>query len=131
CAGIGLMAHDKAKKDISFQGIIFALHRFWADQGCVIVEPCTTEVGAGTLSPATALRALGPKPWNVAYVQPSIRPGDGRYGDNPNRLYQHHQYQVILKPSPDTIQDLYLESLQVIGIDPLKHDIRFVEDDWE
>lgn len=125
------MAHGSTKKDLSFQGIIFALHQFWAGQGCVVMEPYTTEVGAGTLSPATTLRALGSKPWNVAYVQPSIRPGDGRYGDNPNRLYQHHQYQVILKPSPDNIQDLYLESLRIIGIDPLKHDIRFVEDDWE
>lgn len=125
------MAPDTLKNDHSFQGIIFALHQFWAEKGCVVMEPYTTEVGAGTLSPATTLRALGPKPWNVAYVQPSIRPGDGRYGDNPNRLYQHHQYQVILKPSPDNIQDLYLESLRVIGVDTLKHDIRFVEDDWE
>ncbi len=118
-------------KDTSFQGIIFALQRFWAQHGCVIVQPYGTEVGAGTLHPATTLRALGPKPWNVAYVQPSIRPKDGRYGDNPNRLYQHHQYQVILKPSPDNIQQLYLDSLAAIGVDPLEHDIRFVEDDWE
>lgn len=117
--------------DTSFQGIIFALQQFWAKQGCVIVQPYTTEVGAGTLCPATTLRALGTKPWNVAYVQPSIRPGDGRYGDNPNRVYQHHQFQVILKPSPENIQELYLQSIREIGIDPLKHDIRFVEDDWE
>jgi glycyl-tRNA synthetase alpha chain len=125
------MAQGNLQKDLSFQGIIFALHQFWSRQGCVIVQPYTTEVGAGTLSPVTTLKALGPKPWNVAYVQPSIRPADGRYGDNPNRLYQHHQYQVILKPSPDNIQELYLESLREVGIDPLLHDIRFVEDDWE
>lgn len=119
------------KQDTSFQGIIFTLQQFWAEQGCVIAQPYNTEVGAGTLHPATTLRALGRKPWNVAYVQPSIRPKDGRYGDNPNRLYQHHQFQIILKPSPEDIQDIYLKSIQLIGIDPLKHDIRFVEDDWE
>ena len=126
-----MVPHKVQKKDVSFQGIIFALERFWAKHGCVVVQPYTTEVGAGTLSPATTLRAVGQKPWNVAYVQPSIRPADGRYGDNPNRVYQHHQFQVILKPSPENIQELYLESLREIGIDPLKHDVRFVEDDWE
>lgn len=118
-------------QDTSFQGIIFTLQQFWAERGCIITQPYNTEVGAGTLHPATTLRALGSKPWNVAYVQPSIRPKDGRYGDNPNRLYQHHQFQIILKPSPDDIQDIYLKSIELIGIDPLKHDIRFVEDDWE
>ena len=125
------MVSKDSPMDTSFQGIIFALQQFWAKQKCVIMQPYTTEVGAGTLCPATTLRALGSKPWNVAYVQPSIRPGDGRYGDNPNRVYQHHQFQVILKPSPENIQDLYLQSIKEIGIDPLKHDIRFVEDDWE
>lgn len=111
--------------------MIMALQQFWVDQGCVILQPYHTEVGAGTLHPATVLRVLGDKPWNVAYVQPSIRPKDGRYGENPNRLQHYYQYQVILKPSPDNLQDLYLESLKVIGVDLMKHDIRFVEDDWE
>lgn len=125
------MAGERPKKTKSFQDIIFTLNQFWADQGCVILQPYHTEVGAGTLHPATVLRALGPKPWNVAYVQPSMRPKDGRYGENPNRLQHYYQYQVILKPSPDNLQQLYLESLAKLGIDAKKHDIRFVEDDWE
>jgi len=115
----------------SFQDLILKLERFWADQGCVILQPYDMEIGAGTFHPATTLRSLGPKPWRAAYVQPSRRPKDGRYGENPNRLQHYYQFQVILKPSPPNIQDLYLESLYAIGIDPLKHDIRFVEDDWE
>src|SRR6476646_6488111 len=115
----------------SFQGLILALQQYWANWGCVILQPYDMEVGAGTFHPATTLRALGPKPWNAAYVQPSRRPKDGRYGENPNRLQHYYQFQVILKPSPPDIQDLYLNSLKVIGIDPTIHDIRFVEDDWE
>ncbi len=115
----------------SFQDLILKLERFWADQGCVILQPYDLEMGAGTFHPATALRALGPKPWRAAYVQPCRRPKDGRYGENPNRLQHYYQFQVILKPSPPDIQNLYLESLVAIGIDPSKHDIRFVEDDWE
>ena len=115
----------------SFQGLILALQRYWADWGCVILQPYDMEVGAGTFHPATTLRALGPKPWNAAYVQPSRRPKDGRYGENPNRLQHYYQLQVILKPSPDDLQELYLKSLYAIGIDPKLHDIRFVEDDWE
>ena len=115
----------------SFQGLILALQRYWAEWGCVILQPYDMEVGAGTFHPATTLRALGPKPWNAAYVQPSRRPKDGRYGENPNRLQHYYQFQVIMKPSPPDIQDLYLNSLKVIGIDPSLHDIRFVEDDWE
>jgi glycyl-tRNA synthetase alpha chain len=115
----------------SFQGLILALQRFWAERGCVILQPYDMEVGAGTFHPATTLRALGPKPWNAAYVQPSRRPKDGRYGENPNRLQHYYQFQVILKPNPPDIQDLYLKSLYAIGIDPTLHDIRFVEDDWE
>ena len=115
----------------SFQGLILALQRYWADWGCVILQPYDMEVGAGTFHPATTLRALGPKPWNAAYVQPSRRPKDGRYGENPNRLQHYYQLQVILKPSPDDLQELYLKSLYAIGIDPKIHDIRFVEDDWE
>jgi glycyl-tRNA synthetase alpha chain len=115
----------------SFQGLILALQRYWADHGCVILQPYDMEVGAGTFHPATTLRALGPKPWNAAYVQPSRRPKDGRYGENPNRLQHYYQFQVILKPSPDDLQELYLKSLYAIGIDPKIHDIRFVEDDWE
>jgi glycyl-tRNA synthetase alpha chain len=111
--------------------LILALQRFWADQGCVILQPYDMEVGAGTFHPATTLRALGPKPWNAAYVQPSRRPKDGRYGENPNRLQHYYQLQVILKPSPVDLQELYLKSLYAIGIDPKIHDIRFVEDDWE
>ena len=116
---------------LSFQQLILNLQAFWAAQGCVILQPYDMEMGAGTFHPATALRALGPKPWNAAYVQPSRRPKDGRYGENPNRLQHYYQFQVILKPSPDNIQELYLESLKMLGIDPMKHDIRFVEDDWE
>ncbi len=116
---------------LSFQDLILKLHAYWGAQGCVILQPYDVEVGAGTLSPATVLRALGPKPWKAAYVQPSRRPADGRYGENPNRLHQHHQYQVICKPNPENLQELYLGSLKAIGIDPLVHDIRFVEDDWE
>ena len=115
----------------SFQGLILALQQYWANWGCVILQPYDMEVGAGTFHPATTLRALGPKPWNAAYVQPSRRPKDGRYGENPNRLQHYYQFQVILKPSPADIQDLYLNSLKAIGIDPKIHDIRFVEDDWE
>jgi len=116
---------------MNFQGIILTLHQFWAEQGCVVVNPYDVETGAGTLNPMTFLRSIGPEPWNVAYVEPSRRPADGRYGENPNRLYQHHQYQVIMKPSPDNIQEIYLESLKRLGIDPRHHDIRFVEDNWE
>jgi glycyl-tRNA synthetase alpha chain len=114
-----------------FQDIILTLQRFWAERGCLIVQPYNSEVGAGTYNPATFLRALGPEPWNAAYVEPSRRPTDGRYGDNPNRLQQFDQFQVILKPSPINIQDLYLESLAAIGTKPLDHDVRFIEDDWE
>jgi len=116
---------------LSFQGLILALHDYWGRQGCVILQPYDVEIGAGTLAPATVLRALGPKPWRAAYVQPSRRPADGRYGENPNRLHQHHQYQVVLKPNPPDMQALYLGSLEAVGIDPALHDIRFVEDDWE
>ncbi|MCE9672459.1 glycine--tRNA ligase subunit alpha [Myxococcus stipitatus] len=114
-----------------FQDLIFTLQKHWADQGCIATQPYDLEVGAGTMAPYTFLRALGPEPWNVAYVQPSRRPADGRFGENPNRLFQHHQFQVILKPAPKNVQELYLESLRKIRIDPLEHDIRFVEDDWE
>jgi glycyl-tRNA synthetase alpha chain len=116
---------------LSFQSLIFELQRFWAKEGCVILQPYDVEVGAGTFHPATALRALGPEPWRAAYVQPSRRPADGRYGENPNRLQQHYQLQVILKPAPPDSQELYLASLAAIGIDAGRHDIRFVEDDWE
>ena len=116
---------------MTFQELIFALEKYWASQGCIIQQPYDIEVGAGTFNPATFLRVLGPEPWNVAYVEPSRRPTDGRYGENPNRLQHYYQYQVIMKPSPLNIQDLYLESLKSFGIDPLDHDIRFVEDDWE
>ncbi len=116
---------------LSFQDLILKLHAFWAKQGCVILQPYDMEVGAGTFHPATTLRALGPKPWRAAYVQPSRRPADGRYGENPNRLQHYYQYQAILKPSPADPQAVYLDSLRELGIDPLKHDIRFVEDDWE
>ena len=115
----------------SFQGLILTLQNFWASRGCVILQPYDMEMGAGTFHPATTLRALGPKPWNAAYVQPSRRPKDGRYGENPNRLQHYYQYQVILKPSPPDLQDLYLQSLAAIGVDSKVHDIRFVEDDWE
>lgn len=116
---------------MNFQELIFTLQRFWAEQGCIVQQPYDVEVGAGTLHPATFLRALGPEPWNTAYVQPSRRPTDGRYGENPNRLQHYYQYQVIMKPAPDDIQDRYIESLRTLGFDPLHHDIRFVEDDWE
>jgi glycyl-tRNA synthetase alpha chain len=116
---------------MTFQNMILALQRFWSERGCLIVQPYNSEVGAGTFNPATFLRALGPEPWNVAFVEPSRRPTDGRYGENPNRLQQFHQFQVILKPSPLNIQDLYLESLLALGTNPLEHDVRFVEDDWE
>ncbi|MBM4288045.1 MAG: glycine--tRNA ligase subunit alpha [Deltaproteobacteria bacterium] len=114
-----------------FQDVLMTLERFWADRGCIIQQPYDLEVGAGTFNPATMLRVLGPEPWNVAYVEPSRRPTDGRYGENPNRLQHYYQYQVILKPSPLDIQEQYLDSLKALGIDPLAHDIRFVEDDWE
>ena len=115
----------------SFQGLILTLHNYWAAYGCVVLQPYDMEVGAGTFHPATTLRALGPNRWNAAYVQPSRRPKDGRYGENPNRLQHYYQYQVILKPNPPNLQELYLGSLEAIGVDPLLHDIRFVEDDWE
>lgn len=115
----------------TFQNVIFALQRYWAAQGCAILQPYDMEVGAGTFHPATFLRAIGPEPWSCAYVQPSRRPTDGRYGQNPNRLQHYYQFQVMLKPSPPDIQALYLDSLRLLGIDPLVHDIRFVEDNWE
>ncbi|PZR96960.1 MAG: glycine--tRNA ligase subunit alpha [Stutzerimonas stutzeri] len=115
----------------SFQGLLLTLQRFWAERGCVILQPYDMEVGAGTFHPATTLRALGPKPWKAAYVQPSRRPKDGRYGENPNRLQHYYQFQVILKPSPPDLQQLYLDSLKAIGVDLALHDVRFVEDDWE
>ncbi len=115
----------------TFQDIIFTLQQYWADQGCTIIQPLDLEVGAGTFHPATFLRAIGPEPWHAAYVQPSRRPTDGRYGDNPNRTQHYYQFQVMLKPSPDNIQELYLGSLKTLGIDPLTDDIRFVEDNWE
>ena len=115
----------------TFQGLILALQNFWAQHGCVVLQPLDMEVGAGTFHPATFLRAIGPETWNAAYVQPSRRPTDGRYGENPNRLQHYYQFQVVLKPSPDNIQELYLDSLRALGLDPLVHDIRFVEDNWE
>ncbi len=117
--------------DNSFQSLILKLHNYWSERGCVILQPYDMEVGAGTFHPATTLRALGPEEWKAAYVQPSRRPTDGRYGENPNRLQHYYQYQVILKPSPADSQQLYLDSLKHLGIDPMAHDIRFVEDDWE
>jgi len=120
-----------AKEPLSFQSVILTLQNFWAAQGCLVLQPYDMEVGAGTFHPATTLRALGPDNWNAAYVQPSRRPKDGRYGENPNRLQHYYQFQVIMKPSPANIQDLYLQSLVALGIDPELHDIRFVEDDWE
>ncbi|MCE3001147.1 MAG: glycine--tRNA ligase subunit alpha [Xanthomonadaceae bacterium] len=115
----------------SFQDVIQTLNRYWAEQGCVLIQPLDSEVGAGTFHPATFLRALGPEPWRAAYVQPSRRPADGRYGENPNRLQHYYQYQVVLKPNPDDILELYVGSLKALGIDPLVHDLRFVEDNWE
>ncbi|WP_071027064.1 glycine--tRNA ligase subunit alpha [Peptoniphilus raoultii] len=114
-----------------FQDLIFNLQKYWKEKGCIIMQPYDVEKGAGTMNPQTFLRSLGPEEWKVCYVEPSRRPADGRYGENPNRLYQHHQMQVILKPSPENVQELYLDSLFAIGIDPKKHDIRFVEDNWE
>lgn len=114
-----------------FQDLMLKLLEYWGNKGCIILEPYDVEKGAGTMSPYTFLRALGPEPWKVVYVEPSRRPADARYGENPHRVYQHHQMQVILKPSPEDIQDLYLDSLRAIGVDPLEHDIRFVEDNWE
>lgn len=116
---------------MNFQQLILTLQNFWAKHNCIIGQPYDVEKGAGTMNPLTFLRSIGPEPWNVAYVEPSRRPVDGRYGENPNRLYQHHQFQVVMKPSPDNIQEIYLESLKELGIDPLQHDIRFVEDNWE
>jgi glycyl-tRNA synthetase alpha chain len=119
------------KEKVTVQRMIQILQNYWAEQGCLLLNAYDTEKGAGTMSPYTFLRAIGPEPWNAAYVEPSRRPADGRYGDNPNRLYQHHQFQVVMKPSPDNIQELYLKSLEALGINPLEHDIRFVEDNWE
>jgi glycyl-tRNA synthetase alpha chain len=116
---------------MDFQDITLTLHRFWQDQGCLVVQPYDMEKGAGTMNPHTFLRALGPEPWNVAYIEPSRRPTDGRYAQNPNRLQHYYQYQVLMKPSPDNIQELYLDSLRTLGIKPEEHDIRFVEDNWE
>lgn len=116
---------------MNIQEMILTLQQYWSEHDCILMQAYDVEKGAGTMSPMTLLRSLGPEPWNVAYVEPSRRPDDGRYGENPNRLYQHHQFQVIMKPSPDNIQDLYLQSLVKLGIDPLHHDIRFVEDNWE
>ena len=119
------------QKPLDFQSIMLTLEKFWAEKGCLVWQPYYTQVGAGTMNPATYLRVLGPEPWNVAYVEPSVRPDDGRYGENPNRLQQHYQFQVILKPDPGNPQELYLDSLRALGIDPAEHDIRFVEDNWE
>jgi glycyl-tRNA synthetase len=118
-------------KALDFQTIILTLQHYWAEQGCLIWQPYYTQVGAGTMNPATFLRVLGPEPWKVAYVEPSVRPDDGRYGENPNRFQQHYQFQVILKPDPGNPQELYLRSLEALGINPREHDIRFVEDNWE
>jgi glycyl-tRNA synthetase alpha chain len=129
---VSIMANNVASSPSnSFQDLILTLQHFWSEKGCVILQPYDMEVGAGTFHPATTLRSLGPEPWNAAYVQPSRRPTDGRYGENPNRGQHYYQFQVLLKPSPDNIQDLYLESIYALGIDPKSHDIRFVEDDWE
>ena len=125
------MSNDQNLTVQTFQGLILTLQRFWAEQGCVLMQPYDMEMGAGTFHPATFIRAIGPEPWNAAYVQPSRRPTDGRYGENPNRGQHYYQFQVLMKPSPDNIQELYLESLRTLGIDPLVHDIRFVEDNWE
>ncbi len=122
---------DDPRRPPSFQDLILRLQRYWGERGCLILQPYDVEVGAGTFHPATTLRALGPEPWNAAYVQPSRRPTDGRYGENPNRLQHYYQFQVILKPSPPDLQELYLQSLKALGIDPALHDLRFVEDDWE
>ena len=116
---------------MNFQNVIQTLQRYWTDRGCVMVQPIDIECGAGTFNPSTFFRVIGPEPWSVCYVEPSRRPTDGRYGENPNRLKHYYQFQVILKPSPDNVQDLYLDSLRALGVDPAAHDIRFVEDDWE
>lgn len=118
-------------KKLNVQEMILTLQRFWSEKGCMLMQSYDTEKGAGTMSPYTFLRAIGPEPWNAAYVEPSRRPADGRYGENPNRLFQHHQFQVVMKPAPLNIQEFYLDSLRALGIDPLEHDIRFVEDNWE
>ena len=118
-------------KPLTFQDVIMTLHQFWMDQGCVMWQPYNVQVGAGTGNPATLLAVLGPEPWRVGYVEPSVRPDDGRYGENPNRMQLHYQYQVILKPDPGNPQELYLQSLEALGINPREHDIRFVEDNWE
>ena len=131
CAAKAPVTAHATAEPLAFQDLILTLQKYWGDQGCAILQPYDIEVGAGTLHPATVLRALGPRPWKAAYVQPSRRPGDGRYGENPNRLQHYYQFQVILKPNPDNLQELYLKSLEAIGIDPKLHDIRFVEDDWE
>ncbi|MCJ8300855.1 MAG: glycine--tRNA ligase subunit alpha, partial [Pseudomonadales bacterium] len=120
-----------APKGATFQDLILALQTYWTKHGCVVIQPLDMEVGAGTFHPATFLRAIGPESWKAAYVQPSRRPTDGRYGENPNRLQHYYQFQTVLKPSPDNIQELYLGSLEALGVDPLVHDIRFVEDNWE
>jgi glycyl-tRNA synthetase alpha chain len=125
------MAHSAPSAPLSFQDLILTLQTFWAQRGCILLQPYDMEVGAGTFHPATTLRALGPEPWNAAYVQPSRRPKDGRYGENPNRLQHYYQFQVVLKPNPPDVLEVYLESLKALGIDPRRHDIRFVEDDWE
>ena len=125
------MAEPTGSRPPSFQELILALQTFWSERGCILLQPYDMEVGAGTFHPATSLRALGPDPWNAAFVQPSRRPTDGRYGENPNRLQHYYQFQVIMKPPPDDFQELYLNSLYTLGIDPTRHDIRFVEDDWE
>ena len=126
-----MTASQRATRPATFQDLIFALQRYWADAGCVILQPYDMEMGAGTFHPASFLRAIGPEPWSAAYVQPSRRPTDGRYGDNPFRLQHYYQFQVVIKPSPDDIQTLYLDSLTSLGLDPKVHDIRFVEDNWE
>ena len=120
-----------SEKKLSFQDVILRLLDYWKAQGCLIQQPYNVQVGAGTMNPATVLRVLGPEPWNVVYVEPSVRPDDGRFGENPNRMQMHHQLQVILKPDPGNPQELYLQSLEAIGINPREHDIRFVEDNWE
>ena len=125
------MSGHKLNQGLSFQDLILTLQRYWGHQGCLLLQPHDMEMGAGTFHPATTLRSLGPEPWKAAYVQPCRRPTDGRYGENPNRLQQYYQFQTILKPSPDNMQELYLGSLREIGLDPVLHDIRFVEDDWE
>ena len=130
-AGKTVMSKRKPPKMLCFQDLILKLQQYWADRGCVVMQPYDKEMGAGTFHPSTFLRAIGPEPWSAAYVQPSRRPTDGRYGENPFRLQHYYQYQVVIKPSPEDLQDLYLDSLRTIGIDPTVHDIRFVEDNWE